>query len=132
MSLNYIRIFRVLKALLRDSQSFRTDDQRSQKLAEDALAKAESNRNALARVWDDVTALVRLIKAWAQGRYRSIPWRSVSLAIAALLYLLSPLDGLPDFIPGLGLLDDVFIVTWVIRAIQKELDKFKMWEANAA
>lgn len=132
MSLNYIRIFRVLKTLLRQSERYRTDDVRSGQLADDALAKAESNRGALARVWDDVTALIRLIKAWAKGRYRNIPWRNVSLAIAALLYLLSPLDGLPDFIPGLGLLDDVFIVSWVIRAIQKELDKFKMWEANAA
>lgn len=132
MAMNYIRIFRVLKALLRDAQSFRTDDARGAQLADDALAKAARNRGALGRVWDDVTSLVRLLKAWAAGSYRAMPWRSVSVAIAGLLYFVSPIDAMPDFIPALGFLDDVFIVTWVMRAIQKDLDKFRLWEHTAA
>jgi uncharacterized membrane protein YkvA (DUF1232 family) len=132
MALNYIRIFRVLKGLLRDAQSYRTDAARSGQLADEALAKAEKNKGALGRVWGDVTSLIRLLNAWARGRYRAVPWRTVSLAIAALLYFVSPLDGVPDFIPALGLVDDVFIVTWVMRAIQKDLEKFRLWEISAA
>ena len=132
MSLNYIRIFRVLKTLLGDAQSYRHDDARSGQLADSALAKAQKNKGALARVFADLGALIRLLKAWAARRYRTVPWRTVSLAIAALLYFVSPLDAMPDFIPGLGLLDDVFIVTWVMRAIQKDLEKFRVWEGTAA
>ena len=131
MALNYIRIFRVLRALLRDAQAYRTDDTRSGQLADEALAKAQKNKGALGRVWQDVSSLIRLLNAWARGRYRAVPWRTVSLAIAALLYFVSPLDGVPDFIPALGLLDDVFIVTWVMHAIQKDLEKFRLWEISA-
>ena len=132
MALNYIRIFRIMKGLLRDAQSYRTDDARSGQLADQALAKAEKNKGALSKVWSDLVSMVRLIRAYAAGRYRNIPWRSVSLSIAALLYFISPLDAMPDFLPGLGLLDDVFIVTWVMRTIQKDLERFREWENTAA
>ncbi|HUR36399.1 MAG TPA: YkvA family protein [Terriglobales bacterium] len=132
MSLNYIRIFRLMKGLLRESQNYRSDDTRSRQLAEEALAKAEKNKGKLNKVWADISAMIRLIKAWAKGNYREIPWRSVSLAIAALLYLISPLDGMPDFIPALGLIDDVFVISWVMRGIQKDLEKFILWEQSAA
>ena len=132
MSLNYGRIFGVLKAMLRDADSYRNDDARSRKLANDALAKARSHKGSVRRVWNDLNSLVRLLQAWAGGRYRSVPWRSISLAIAALLYFVSPLDGIPDFIPFLGYVDDVFIITWIMRAIQKDLEKFRAWESTAA
>ena len=132
MALNYIRIFRIMRALRRDAQSYRTDDVRSGQLAEQALVKAEKNRGALAKVWDDLASMIRLLKAYAGGRYRKLPWRSVSLSIAALLYFISPLDAVPDFLPALGLLDDAFIVTWVMRTIQKDLDRFRQWEDSAA
>ena len=132
MALNYIRIFGIMKSLLRDAQSYRTDDARSSHLADDALAKARKNKGALAKVWDDLSSLIRLLKAWAGGRYRNLPWRSVSLSIAALLYFVSPLDAVPDFLPVLGLLDDAFIITWVMRTIQKDLERFRAWESTAA
>ena len=132
MALNYIRIFRILKGLLRDAQSYRTDDARSAHLADDALAKAQKNKGALSKVWNDLASLIRLLKAWAAGRYRNVPWRSVSLSIAALLYFVSPLDAMPDFLPALGLVDDAFIITWVMRTIQKDLERFRQWESTAA
>lgn len=131
MSLNYRRIFRILKSLLRDSQTYRNDDARSNKLANDALKKAARNQSALGRAWDDLSSLIRLIQAWANGSYRAVPWRSISLAIAALLYFVSPIDAIPDFLPVLGFLDDIFVVTWVMRSIQKDLEKFKIWEQSS-
>ena len=132
MALNYIRIFRIMKGLLRDAQSYRTDSARSGQLAEEALAKAEKNKGALSKVWDDLVSMVRLIKAYAAGRYRKVPWRTVSLSIAALLYFISPLDAMPDFLPAFGLVDDAFVVAWVMRGIQKDLERFRDWESSAA
>jgi uncharacterized membrane protein YkvA (DUF1232 family) len=132
MSLNYIRIFSLMKGLLRESQTYRSDDVRSRELADAALAKAQKNQGALSKVWTDITSIIRLLKAYAKGNYREVPWRSVSLAIAALLYFVSPVDAMPDFIPALGLVDDIFVVGWVMRGIQKDLDKFLRWEQSAA
>lgn len=34
---------------------------------------------------------------------------------AAAAYVLSPVDVIPDFIPGLGQMDDIAIVVWAVR-----------------
>jgi uncharacterized membrane protein YkvA (DUF1232 family) len=130
--MNYVRMFRIFRALRGEAQSYRDDEVRGGELAETALAKVNKNRGALGQVGEDLKAFARLLKAWATRRYRSMPWRSLSLVIAAVLYFVSPIDAVPDFIPALGFLDDVFIVTWVMRTIQKDLAKFRAWEASAA
>jgi uncharacterized membrane protein YkvA (DUF1232 family) len=130
--MNYARIFRIFSALRSQADSYRDDEVRGGELAEDALAKANKNKGALGRIGDDLQAFTRLLRAWATRRYRSMPWRSLSLVVAALLYFVSPLDAIPDFIPVLGFVDDIFIVTWVMRAIQKDVEKFRSWEQSAA
>jgi uncharacterized membrane protein YkvA (DUF1232 family) len=124
-----MRAFRILGALRKEAQHYREDDARSGALALSAEAKAKKHRGVLARVWTDLTDLTRLLRAWATRRYRDVPWRKVSLVIAGLLYFVSPLDAIPDFLPGLGLLDDVFIVTWLVKTLREELEKFRAWES---
>lgn len=55
------------------------------------------------------------------GRYRDLPWRSVALASAAVLYTVSPADIVPDAVPLLGTLDDVAVVAIAVRLIQRDL-----------
>jgi uncharacterized membrane protein YkvA (DUF1232 family) len=43
------------------------------------------------------------------------PWISRALLGAAIAYFVSPIDLIPDFIPILGQLDDLLIVTGLIR-----------------
>jgi uncharacterized membrane protein YkvA (DUF1232 family) len=61
-------------------------------------------------------------KAWARGVKRDVhavyqaardprtPWYARAAAILVAAYALSPIDLIPDFIPVLGYLDDLFIV----------------------
>ncbi len=41
---------------------------------------------------------------------RRVPWYAKALALAVAGYALSPIDLIPDFVPVLGLLDDIVIV----------------------
>jgi uncharacterized membrane protein YkvA (DUF1232 family) len=52
----------------------------------------------------DVTAL------WIAARDPRVSWYAKALAGAVAAYALSPVDLIPDFIPVLGLLDDLLIV----------------------
>ena len=96
--------------------------------------KAASVRKsgALAEVWDSLMALVRLVRAYARGDYREISLSRVTLIVAGLLYFLIPTDVIPDFIVGLGLLDDVAVLGWVISAVREALDAFLRWESAAS
>jgi uncharacterized membrane protein YkvA (DUF1232 family) len=39
-----------------------------------------------------------------------------------------PLDAIPDFIPGVGYLDDAGVVAMALGAVKAEIDKFRAWE----
>src|SRR5690606_6959912 len=42
---------------------------------------------------------------------------------------LTPIDFVPDFIPVVGLLDDISLLAWFMTSIKEEIDKFADWEA---
>ncbi|RMO67298.1 hypothetical protein ALQ27_103559 [Pseudomonas syringae pv. delphinii] len=46
------------------------------------------------------------------------------------MYFLSPLDAIPDWIPGLGMLDDIAVLAWVTKHLSDELDAFRAWRAQ--
>ncbi len=50
--------------------------------------------------------------------------------IAAIVYFVSPIDLIPDFIPIVGYIDDVFIIGLVIRSVKADLDRFLLWEST--
>lgn len=45
------------------------------------------------------------------------------LALAGFLYFVSPIDAIPDVIVGLGQIDDVIVVVWVIVSILKAITR---------
>ncbi len=93
---------------------------------------AADGHSPLGRASDDAKTLIRLITAYANNDYRSIPWKSAVYALGALLYFLSPLDLIPDVLVGIGFLDDVAVVVAVVKAISGDLDAFRGWEASRA
>ena len=72
--------------------------------------------------------MARLVTSYAQGHYRAISLKTVLTIMAAFIYFLNPLDLVPDAIFGVGLVDDLAVLTWVFRAAHKEIDKFLQWE----
>ena len=77
-----------------------------------------------------VNTLARLVRAYARGQYRAVPWRTLALVVAVLLYFLSPIDLLPDFLPLVGLTDDVALVWWLVQSLATDLTAFRTWEAT--
>ena len=79
-----------------------------------AVAGRRGDAAALARFVPDCVVLLRRL----MGDPR-VPRRSRVALIAALGYLLCPIDLVPDFIPVAGQLDDAIIVTLVLRHLLK-------------
>ncbi|MEQ9165228.1 MAG: YkvA family protein [Fulvivirga sp.] len=78
---------------------------------------------------DRVRVLIRMVKAYKRGEYRNIKLQNILLIVAALVYFVTPLDLIPDFIPITGLVDDFTVVVWVYNKVQQEIDKFIEWES---
>jgi uncharacterized membrane protein YkvA (DUF1232 family) len=74
--------------------------------------------------------LGRLIRAYATGQYREIPWKTVLIIVAAVIYFVNPIDLIPDLVPIVGLTDDFGVLLWVYKAVSGEVDKFLTWEQS--
>jgi uncharacterized membrane protein YkvA (DUF1232 family) len=79
---------------------------------------------------EKLSVFSRLASAYASGKYRDIPWKTVMTVLAAIIYFLNPLDLVPDFIPLMGLTDDFGVLIWVYNSIQGEINKFLEWEKS--
>ena len=52
-----------------------------------------------------------------------VPRRSKLVLGATLVYVVSPIDVIPDFVPGLGQLDDVLVVLLALHSILNRVDE---------
>jgi uncharacterized membrane protein YkvA (DUF1232 family) len=81
---------------------------------------------------EDLRLLQGLCLAWWRGEYRDISAQAIVAVVAALLYFVTPLDALPDWLLGVGLIDDLAVLAWVLRTWSDELTAFRTWrEAQA-
>jgi uncharacterized membrane protein YkvA (DUF1232 family) len=68
---------------------------------------------------DDLLTLVYLLRDWSKGRYPNVPPNTILLVVAALLYFLSPVDTIPDFLGAMGFTDDAAVVMFVLNALRR-------------
>lgn len=112
-----VRYLRLAERIIRD--------RRVDTLGQDASTKLAGAGGALRGIREDVKTLIDLVRAWARGEYRDVPLRSVVTIVAGVLYFVTPLDFIPDFIFGLGLLDDITVLTWVLSVVRDEIHRFR-------
>jgi uncharacterized membrane protein YkvA (DUF1232 family) len=127
------RAYSIFQAFTAQADEYQHDPRRAEELGRGAYDRAQRHRKGpLGRVWDDLMSFIRLLRSWATGKYQAAPWKSVALIIGAILYFVSPLDAIPDFIPFLGFADDAFIIAFVMRHVRKDIAAFRQWEGEYA
>lgn len=95
-----------------------------------SLKASEAGRSgALGAFWDSLLRLFRLLRAYMKREYTTVPLQSLILIVAAVLYFVLPIDVIPDFLLGVGYLDDAAVIAWVVATLKKVLDDFARWEA---
>ena len=123
----------LFKKFLSTAQGYIQQPTRMKTLLTDAYKKA-SDKNDVGTLaheaWETLQTMFRLIKSSMSGEYTGVPGTTVAAAVAVLIYFLSPFDLIPDFIPVLGLLDDVALVAWFSTTLKHELDRFHEWETT--
>ena len=87
-------------------------------------------KDGLAKVRDHLSLLADMASDITGGRYNGYSKGNFLFAVAALIYVVSPLDLVPDFLIGLGLLDDVAIVGWAMSRLKDEVDKYQSFKSE--
>ena len=126
------KLLRAVRAALQLARQYANDRRKTRHLVDQADAKAKNQHGALRKLRGDFSELLRLLRAWATGQYTLVPWKSLLLAIAAVLYFVNPFDLVPDFIPLAGLVDDVAVLGFVLKSLQKDLARFRDWQQAQA
>ena len=106
------------------------DGKRLRDVIEQATMKMFAHADALKTILDDLQTIFRLVRAWLKGEYRDVSKKSLVVLVGALIYFLMPFDAIPDFIPVIGLTDDVAVIAMALTAAKTEVEKFREWEVK--
>lgn len=107
------------------AKEYSKDKKKTEELLNEAIKKA-NKKGPLKEIWDNVQLLFGIVRDWISGDYKDIPIGSIIAIIIGLLYFVSPIDIIPDFLPG-GLIDDAAVLGLVIKQVKSDLDKYKEW-----
>ncbi len=114
------------------AESILKDPEKTKEIVDSAMNRAEraGTGTQFQEIAAKFQAFIRLVRAYANREYRFIPWQTIILGVAALVYFVTPFDAIFDFIPILGFADDVAILTAVFSSINHEIDRFIAWESE--
>ena len=87
------------------------------------------HKDGLKDAKEDIILLIDYITDVAKGNYTDYNVNRLLIVIAALLYVIDPIDMVPDFIIG-GFLDDVTVIGWAITKVAQELEDYKLYRPS--
>ena len=79
----------------------------------------------------DMHDVVSMLNDYYKGRYRKLPFAAMLGALVITVYVVSPIDLIPDGLPLLGFVDDAFIVNAILGAcLETELKRYRAWRTG--
>ena len=95
---------------------------------EDKLKEKLEDNGYLEPFSDDLMLFMSLVKDYYKGDYRKIPFKTISAGVIGALYVLNPIDLIPDSIPFIGHIDDALVLKFCLKQARKDLQKYKEWK----
>ena len=97
-----------------------------QKVIEDKVR----NSGKLNRFSTDIRLMFSMLGDYWRGNYRQVPWKSIAAIAGALIYVLNPLDMIPDLLLGVGFLDDAGVVAACLAFVESDLLRYAAWKEH--
>lgn len=85
---------------------------------------------ALGTCASDIQIMGSMVADYANGSYKEIPMETITAVVAAILYVVSPIDLIPDSVPFVGYVDDAAVVSFVLSQVHKDIDRYRDWKSN--
>ncbi|MDD3139717.1 MAG: YkvA family protein [Lachnospiraceae bacterium] len=124
----------VLFKQIEDNKSEAEDLLKDKKKLEHFLERLEKKLSKIplaGKYLADVPVLISLVKAYADKEYTEVPIGTIIAIISALIYVLSPIDIIPDILPAIGISDDAAVVAFALKFVHDDVEEYRIWrEAN--
>lgn len=107
------------------------EDGKLQKLliqVRDRLDKVSHNPK-VQEALEPIMVFKRMIQAHRSGLFK-VSNKTLGLIVLGLVYFITPLDIIPDFLPLIGFADDLSVLIAIYNSVKHEVDSFKAWEKN--
>ena len=88
------------------------------------IEKIVSN-GTLSKFLKDVKIYFKMLSDVFSRRYTRVPRGTVAAIVGSLLYVLSPVDLIPDMIPVIGYLDDAAVLALCLKFAKHDVDEYK-------
>ena len=88
------------------------------------------SRGPLRRFVEDGRLLIALVRDYWARTYRRVPFGIIGAAAFTLIYVLNPLDLVPDVLPIIGQIDDAAVVGACLLMIERDLLAYSKWKAG--
>lgn len=75
-----------------------------------------------------IPILISMVRSYWKKDYTRVPRRTMLAIVSALIYFLSPIDVIPDWIPVLGQMDDALVVATCWRLVNKDVEDYRQWQ----
>ncbi|PZV78603.1 uncharacterized membrane protein YkvA (DUF1232 family) [Algoriphagus aquaeductus] len=104
-------------------------EQKLVELVQSVVAKLSkvANNPKVQKFIQPIQIFIRMIKAHFRGEHK-IAFSTLGLIVLALVYFLSPIDLIPDFLGVIGFADDLSVVLAVYAKVKDEVEQFLEWE----
>ncbi len=122
--MNYYRTLR--KMLPYVHQVFKNKD-RLNKVVQESMTKT-NKMDMFKKISRELRLAIGLVLDYSKGNYRDVKKKDIILIVAGFLYLLNPADIVPDFILFFGFVDDLSVLTYIVKKLDKELEKYDAWK----
>ncbi len=93
------------------------------------VKKMVEGNKELRSLFDDLKVLTELIKDYYSGRYKNLTKGSIILVLISLIYLVNPMDIVPDFMLG-GFIDDAAVIAYILKKLTTEVNAYKLWKVE--
>jgi len=123
------KLLKLLEENKEKAKAFIDDDERTENLLRDFEEKLKLIPKIGNRV-ADIAVMISMVRAYVKKQYTEVPVGTILLAVAALIYVVNPWDLIPDYILGVGFIDDAAALAAVLQAIHMDLQKYKQWQKD--
>ena len=117
----------ILNSKSHRAQRIISDPERMERLAKDSFSLIRGKKK-ISEVQSEAVLLINMVKDTVKGRYKGLGKKNVIMIVAGLLYLVNPMDIVPDFIFGIGFADDLGVLVYVISRLSEEIARYRQWK----